>query len=713
MMSTQTNERFIQSEQEVPLKKKPGYQWNGFQRFCFQFLRWITGLLAVVLTVLVAANIAGRYGNPVSFNPLIYIPMAAAMLIVLMIFFERGSEPDGLQFARKRPLICITLAVIAIWALHLLIASVTWHSWSGDAGMLLNPVTGTADAQAYQTFIAAHPNQIFLSSILSGFAGFMKTFTGMNPWMSAAFLSVTAGDLGILLAAYSAYKLKGTRFMILSTVMLIMVTFLQPLHQVPYVDVFAFLAVSGFLFGMVLMIRADLAWTKCCGAILAAVFLTAGCFIKISVLIAAIAALLCLLILLPGQIARRWAVSTLCLVLFGASCYGTMVAEKFAENSLPDAEQLLQDEEVSEMPVSYYLMSGLNDNADLHRYGAYSAEDFERIFSIEGKDEKNSEALRVIRERLSALGFVGLINHLADKFVWISTDGTFGYDGTSTAKSAEKAEGLSYLGFLNDSSDDFYQLITANFLQAGWLLVLLGMCFILLPEKRRNRPSSAVLFMMELSVIGLFLYVLIFQADSQYLYLYLPYFVLIGAYGYSLLFNRLFPKPVSAETGTEETGSEEADPAAENLITADSEVQEPENASEKNSEPDENPKAAEDVDAVSEEDPAGKTASAFTPQENGADEDYRVESNPDAVITSENPEQSGSLPEASENEAVASVTDPAGQETSASDYSRFEQTEASNPVSEDSLPVPEDEPVLERLEINEEELVFRPLKRRD
>ena len=77
-----------------------------------------------------------------------------------------------------------------------------------------------------------------------------------------------------------------------------------------------------------------------------------------------------------------------------------------------------------------------------------------------------------------------------------------------------------------------YNTVWINFVQMIWLtclgLGILGVCY-------KNQKEKSVLM---LSVIGLTIFELLFEARSRYLYAYVPLYILLAIYGVALLLNR-------------------------------------------------------------------------------------------------------------------------------------------------------------------------------
>ncbi len=194
--------------------------------------------------------------------------------------------------------------------------------------------------------------------------------------------------------------------------------------------------------------------------------------------------------------------------------------------------------------LSHYLMMGLNSETD----GVYSNEDTEFTNSIEDPDERKRENLRVAGERLKAYGPGGLAEHLMKKQMVNFSDGSFswGIDGNFFAGPVlgdmpeVKAEGLiraAIHSLITPEGTNYIRWLKV--MQLVWILII---TFAALSGARgilRNR--GAVLSSVMLSIIGLILFELLFEAKARYLFTFLPLFLISAGDGlFGLLSGKSF-----------------------------------------------------------------------------------------------------------------------------------------------------------------------------
>jgi len=192
---------------------------------------------------------------------------------------------------------------------------------------------------------------------------------------------------------------------------------------------------------------------------------------------------------------------------------------------------------------SHYIMMGLNPETD----GVYSNEDTEFTNSIKDPVKRREENLRVTFERIEAYGFTGLLGHLKRKELINFSDGSFswGIDGNFFAgpelgdlpKVREDSPLRPFIhSFIIAGGENYGRF--RDILQVFWLTVLFftaaGEIFVLKRLIKGGTDRSPVIMtasVLFLSLYGLSLFELIFEAKARYLFTYLPLFLTAGVFG--------------------------------------------------------------------------------------------------------------------------------------------------------------------------------------
>jgi len=181
------------------------------------------------------------------------------------------------------------------------------------------------------------------------------------------------------------------------------------------------------------------------------------------------------------------------------------------------------------MNMLHYVMMGLNSETN----GSYLYDDVVLTYHAE---DKQSAQLPVITERLSAMGVSGLAEHLKKKMLTNYADGSFAWscEGEFYRQWIEyKDEHLSpYLRSVIYTGGSRYNAYQTA-LQSVWLALLAGclLCAGWLVKTGDGEERFDPWCVLMLSVIGITLFQMIFEARARYLYIYAPFYVLLGVSG--------------------------------------------------------------------------------------------------------------------------------------------------------------------------------------
>ncbi len=205
-----------------------------------------------------------------------------------------------------------------------------------------------------------------------------------------------------------------------------------------------------------------------------------------------------------------------------------------------------------EMPASYFTMVGLqkqpvSENKAL--WGAFNSEDYFAVSNITGKSAKKDYISSVIKNRIEAFGFTGSIEFLMAKANFCFEDGTFfwGSEGnfiTGAAPATSSSLGKWIQSFIYFSSPN-YASGYSYLLQGIWMtiLLLILMGIVLAPNSYKNLPFM----IMRITIFGLLLYLLFFEARSRYLINYLPIFILLAVNGLLSIINSFHSLKIKTE----------------------------------------------------------------------------------------------------------------------------------------------------------------------
>lgn len=179
----------------------------------------------------------------------------------------------------------------------------------------------------------------------------------------------------------------------------------------------------------------------------------------------------------------------------------------------------------------HYLMMGLKTETN----GVYSLDDVLFTRSFATNEERNRADLQEAKRRIKEMGIGGLIRHFSQKQLVNFGDGTFGWDneGSFFAEEPEwAANALSPLiRSLIEPEGSGYDLFL-SFKQLIWIPMLFLLLFVFLyPEKEYFANGNSSIMVMTMSILGLTLFELLFEARARYLFCYAPVFAVLSGWG--------------------------------------------------------------------------------------------------------------------------------------------------------------------------------------
>ena len=180
-----------------------------------------------------------------------------------------------------------------------------------------------------------------------------------------------------------------------------------------------------------------------------------------------------------------------------------------------------------EFGMSHFLMMGMNDSAG----GIYAQEDIDFSFSFATAQERSAANIRVVIERLKAMGVPGYLRLVKRKLLTAFHDGTFAWfvEGSFYIPVVDDVNTVAapFLKSIFYESGRYYQYLSLTE-QITWICVLvlaLSAAFI------AHRKYYEDLNILTLSIVGLTLFQVLFEVRSRYLFIYVPIFCVLATLG--------------------------------------------------------------------------------------------------------------------------------------------------------------------------------------
>lgn len=179
-------------------------------------------------------------------------------------------------------------------------------------------------------------------------------------------------------------------------------------------------------------------------------------------------------------------------------------------------------------PYTHWIMMGLNkpesEGGTSIGWGAYSYEDSVLTEGQPTYDQKVETNLRVTKERLKDFGVGGYLDFLKNKFIYVWEDPTF-YVFKKIGWGTIHKDTTLYQYVIGDKSGEFCIPYLEIFYTMLMLFIIIGAIGDIAKEKNRE------IRIMEISVIGIVMFLLIWEARSRYIYFLIPILCMLGAGG--------------------------------------------------------------------------------------------------------------------------------------------------------------------------------------
>jgi len=208
----------------------------------------------------------------------------------------------------------------------------------------------------------------------------------------------------------------------------------------------------------------------------------------------------------------------------------------------------VQDMDYSnEHNVLTFLLIGLSEN-DAGLPGVWNAEELKFFHKFDNLDGRSEACIRRAYDKLKERGILGSISFFWKKLVFTFEDGSFWAGGEGNGIGELRHYSSSGIGaliqrFLVPGGEGFH--FFQGFAESMWLLLLFLIAFGIVFERA---SQNRVLYVIQLAVIGLMLYQMLFETRSRYLVIFLPLFCILASRSFYNLCKSIRVLIVSAQT---------------------------------------------------------------------------------------------------------------------------------------------------------------------
>jgi hypothetical protein len=491
--------------------------------------------LTVLCLMLFAQNsLSAYYSQPALLPNLLLLPAALALLATAALL--RGLAARLPRHIRWGALLALYFPLLL--ALQLLFTRSVWYYPGFDVINVYQDAQRIAEgSRAATTYYNLCPNNAPITLLLSVPLWVAVRLGLAVPYVVLPYLGAVMANVALLLTMVCIGRLTQSRFARLGSLLLgtAWIAF-SMLTTVPYTDIFAIVFPVLALMLYLGKLRPLPKW------FLISLTLFFGASIKPTVLILLIA-----LVVVEGRralaggrlTARKTArIGAVLLALAIGAAPGLVwqnVSTAYMTGTARPEGQLSE---------THYLMLGMNGDT----FGGHSPDDVTFSTSFATLSQRRQANLLRAWERLTGRTFAANVAFFATKAYKAFSDGTFAADQSFLVLDVPaRQDGLSvFLRSVFHRKGSLHPLLVT--LQQGvWLTVLVMGIFALLGRNRRPRATAVL----GLTVLGVGLYLLLFEVWPRYMYVYAPFFLILAALGLERLrFVRRLRPAASPRTGT-------------------------------------------------------------------------------------------------------------------------------------------------------------------
>jgi hypothetical protein len=469
--------------------------------------------------------------------PLLLIPIAILLATAIFFFVKIFKK-------LTKAWVFFIAATAAIFILQIMVMMLTKPMPSFDAASLI--ATAFNDQEVGYNFFV-NSNNSFLGMIYLVLKDVLLLFFGgdlLPVFMySIIVISLLCVSLSVLGVTWLADQLFSRKIAVVTFVLSASILLISPNMLIPYSDTFAMPFVVAIIIISLIIYRHLKTQPDNNRRIVPLIILlfaiaTIGYLIKPTVIFALIPCLLVGICLLNKKNIRDYmgvviALAVVAPVSVLAIKYLPVLSAQYiyAKNNIEMPAQTIKDHSATFL---HFLSTGTNPN-----FGYYDSESADNLYSTNSQSEINHGSVEIISKRIDEQGLLWYFGLLAEKNIMNLSDGTFFYgefggnlDASAPFSEIQTSGALFEYIYPRGKVYRVYKYLV----NAIWLLILIGVTVSLIVNLKARRK---ILFITQLSLLLLLIFLMFFEARSRYLILFLPAFVLLGAFGLAALSDKI------------------------------------------------------------------------------------------------------------------------------------------------------------------------------
>lgn len=456
-----------------------------------------------LVVVLASCNIEIKRSHDINIMNIMCVLIV--MLFIAIIYYMQSR----LQISDKQRKIFVTIGGAVLFGIQMVILISIGNNVGCDVHTIhegaVNALCPTEDYEYYWYYYLQNPNNIFITFILTVF---LKVGDVIN--LEGYLLFTIAG---MLLANISAFftekivwKMTGNNtWAIISWLISAILVACNPWIVAPYTDVFSLCIPIGVLYVCVVEknIYKKIFWILFVGIGIGYLIKPTNIFVGASFLIVEI------------MIGKKEKVQSKKAILVGAEVILIIIFLVCLKGTVESKLGYAQDKDY-EKSIWYYAMMGQNDDTG----GEYSYEDDQATNEYKKYEDKVNFNQKQLVERIRNRGIKGNINFYIKKTLNDFGDGMFAWGNWPIINDLTDKP----ITWVRQVIEEYKQ---GDLVQCVWIFCILGST--LMPLRDSDDKCRLIV---QLSLILLFMYLMVFEASARYVYHYVPIYIVAAADGY-------------------------------------------------------------------------------------------------------------------------------------------------------------------------------------
>lgn len=448
-------------------------------------------------------------------NPIVII-LGIICSIVLLCWIYKKLDKRFKNLSNKKTWIFYSITIVIMTILQFVIGYMVRTNPSWDLGLVIQSAQEILE-YGHSTDMAVYyiqaPNNIFITLMLAIVIKFFSIFNITDVNVS----TLVANILLIQLAILFLFKITKRIFNNITACFTLILTFLfvpiYPYSTIMYTDTTSMFLPVAFLYSFIKINDYKDSKRKYMYYILIGLLAFISLKLKVTALIVVVA------FVITELFVQHKFMKVMKTVIIGFATF-IIVYVGYTGFLKKTGIMGIPYEDTKAVPFTHFIMMGMYGS------GAFSAEEWQFTLRLPDYKTRKSENIRVIRERLKNYGTQGYIKFLNNKITG-QTWGSGTYDFESILNSYSVDNNIAHQFLLTNGKyyrAVFYYCQIYHF--AMLVSILISVIYSL-----KNKNEESILTISKMSILGLLIFLLIWETRSRYMLNFIPIYILVFTSG--------------------------------------------------------------------------------------------------------------------------------------------------------------------------------------